>query len=168
MRRSHVNGRRLRAAAEEDLVRFRHFIGASVLAVLSMSCSLGDPTDAGSINLFVDVNKSTLPIGESMIITVTARNVGFDPLTLTGPSDCLLYVEVLTVQGEVVWNPTASCAGSTVTEEVLPGNNKVQAFSWEGTNLAGARLSAGYYYIRPIARVTGAAYMGPRVSVALE
>lgn len=149
-------------------MRFRHVIGACTLAVLSTSCSLGDATDAGSINVFVEVDKPTLQIGESMIITLTARNVSFDPLTLTGPSDCLLYVEVVTNQGQVVWNSNGNCSSSIVTEEIAPGADKVHSITWDGTSLAGARLGAGFYHIRPIARVTGGAYAGPVVTVALE
>jgi hypothetical protein len=65
-----------------------------MVALLATSCSLGGPADAGSINLYLSVDKSTLAIDDSMTITVTARNVGYDPLTLTGPSACLLYIEV--------------------------------------------------------------------------
>lgn len=139
-----------------------------MLALLSTSCSLGDAVDAGSINVYVEVDKATLGIGESMTITLTARNVGFEPLSLTGPSDCLMYIEVLTNQGQVVWSSNGACAGATVTEEVSPGADKVQAFTWDGTSLAGSRLAAGFYHIRPVARVTGAPYVGPLVSVALE
>ena len=139
-----------------------------MVALLAASCSLGDASDAGSVNLYLEVDKATLPIGESMTITVTARNVGYDPLTLTGPSDCLLYIEVLNSVGQVVWNSTGSCVGANVTQEVTPGTDKVQAFTWNGSNLAGARLTAGYYTVRGVARVTGAAYIGPPLSVALE
>lgn len=149
-------------------MRFRCVIGAWLAALVATSCSLGSTADAGSINLYLEVDKSTLPIGESMTITVTARNVGFDPLTLTGPSDCLLYIEVLNNQGSVVWNSTGGCTGSTVTEQLVVGTDKVQSFTWDGSNLAGARLSSGYYHIRAVARVTGAAYIGPPLSVALE
>lgn len=149
-------------------MRFRHVIGACALAVLSTSCSLGDVTDAGSINLYVEVDKSTLSVGETMAITVTARNVGFEPLSLTGQSNCLLYVEVLNNQGQVVWNSNTACAGAVVSEEVAAGAEKVQSFTWDGTNQAGGRLGAGFYHIRPVARVTAQTYIGPLVSVALE
>jgi len=149
-------------------VRFRHVIGAGTLALLASSCSLGGPVDAGSINVYIEADKTTLPIGESLTATVRARNVGFDPLTLTGPSDCLLYIEVLNNQGSVVWHSNGSCFGSTVTEEIAPGQDKIQSFTWNGTNLAGARVAAGFYHIRGVARVTGAAYIGPPISVALE
>ena len=149
-------------------MRFRHVVGSFLVALSAASCSLGDAGDAGSVNLYLEVDKATLPIGESMTITVTARNVGYDPLTLTGPSDCLLYIEVLNTVGQVVWNSNGSCVGGNVTQEVTPGNEKVQAFTWNGSNLAGARLTAGYYNVRGVARVTGAAYIGPPLSVALE
>ena len=149
-------------------MRFRHVMGACALALLSTSCSLGDGADASSINVYVAVDKSTLGIGESVIITVTTRNVGFETLSLTGPSDCLMYVQVVTNQGEVVWNSSGACTGSTVTEQIGPGADKVQTITWDGTNLAGARLAAGFYHIRPVALVTGAPYVGPSVSIALE
>ena len=139
-----------------------------MVALLATACSLGDSADAGSINLYVAVDKGTLPIDEAMTITVTARNVGYDPITLTGPSDCLLYVQVLSNQGQEVWNSNGTCVGSTATEELVPGQDKVQVFIWNGTNAAGARLPSGFYHIRAVARVTGAAYVGPPVSISLE
>jgi hypothetical protein len=162
-----VNRRRVAVTGGRS-VQLRQVVGASVLALLASSCSLGGAEEAGSINLYLEVDKATLPIGESMTITVTARNVGYEPMTLTGPSDCLLYVEVLNNQGQVVWHSYGSCTGSTVTEEIQAGQDRVQSFTWNGSNLAGARLAAGFYHIRGIARVTGAAYMGPPLSVSLE
>jgi hypothetical protein len=149
-------------------VRFRHVLGACALALATASCSLGEPTDAGSINVFVEVDKATLPLGESMTITVTTRNVGVEPQTLTGPSNCLMVVEVLNSQGQIVWNSNGSCAGATVTEVLAPNAVKIQAVTWDGTNLAGSRLGAGYYHLRPVALVTGAAIAGPLISVVLE
>lgn len=139
-----------------------------MVALLATSCSLGSPADAGSINLYLEVDKATLARDDSMKITVTARNVGYDPLTLTGPSDCLLYVEVLSNQGLIVWNSNGECTGSTVTEDLVAGQDKIQSFLWNGSNFAGARLASGYYRIRGVARVTGATYLGPQLSISLE
>ncbi len=144
------------------------WIGSLVALLVAGSCSLGDPVDAGSINVNLTLEKGTLPIGESMVVTVTARNVGYDPITLTGPSDCLLYIEVFSNQGQVVWHSNGECVGATATEEILAGDTYVQQYTWNGTNLAGARLPSGFYHIRGVARVTAAPYAGPVVSVALE
>lgn len=149
-------------------MRFRQVRKTWVLALLATSCSLGDPADAGSLNLFVAVEPATLGIGEQMLVTATARNVGFEPLTLSGPSNCLLYVEILNNQGQVVWHSRGACLNDSVTEEISPGEEKVQTFTWHGENLAGARLGAGFYHIRPVARLSTAPYVGPPVSVALE
>lgn len=157
-----------RVAPEDSLVRLRQVIGAGAVAVLAAACSLGDPADAGSVIVDIETDRGTLAFDEIMSITVTARNVGYDPYTLTGPSDCLLYMEVLDTSGQVVWHSNGACTGGTVTESVAPGGNKVQTFTWDGTNLAGARLASGYYLIRGVARVTGAAFLGPARSVALE
>ncbi len=149
-------------------MRFRGVIGAFSGILLATSCSLGTPDDAGSINLYLDVDKGTLPVGESMTITVRALNVGYSPVTLTGPSDCLLYIEILSGQGQIVWHSQGQCVGATVTEELVPGFEKTHNITWDGTNLAGARLTAGFYHIRGIARVTGASYIGPPLSISLE
>ena len=151
-------------------MRFRSVIGAFSGILLAAACSLGDADDAGSVNLYLDVDKGTLPVGESMTITVRALNVGYDPVTLTGPSDCLLYVEILNNTGQIVWTSQGQgqCIGQTVTEELVPGFEKTKNITWDGTNLAGARLTAGFYHIRGIARVTGAPYIGPPLSVSLE
>jgi hypothetical protein len=151
-------------------VRLRHVIGACSLALLSMSCSLGDTVDAGSINVFVEVNDSQLTVGEETItITVTARNVGYDPLQLTGPSDCLVFAEIFNSQGSLVWTSGQStCQGATVTQDVAAGQAKVQSFQWDGTNLAGAGLAPGLYLVRGVARTTGSASIGPPLTVALD
>jgi hypothetical protein len=150
-------------------VRYRHVIGATTLALLATSCSLGDPVDAGSLNVYLSTDKATLAIGDSMTITVTAQNVGNDPLTFTGPSNCLMYIEVLTNQGQSVWNSNVTCVpGPTVTEEIAPGQDKVQSFKWDGTGLGGGRLTAGFYHIRAVALLTGAPYISPPLSIALE
>ena len=149
-------------------MRIRHVIATGSLALVSASCSLGEPEDAGSINLFVSVNDATLGFGETMTITVTAKNVGVDPVSMTGPSDCLLFVEVLNNQGQVVWHTNGTCVGATVIEELGSGEEISLSFTWQGENLAGARLSAGFYHIRPVARLSTAPYAGPPLSVALE
>ena len=139
-----------------------------MVALLATSCSLGDPSDAGSINLYIEVDKSFLRNDETMTITVTARNVGNELQTLTGPSDCLLFVEILTEQGQVVWRSNAGCTGNTVTEEIVVGQDKVQSVVWDGRDRDGLFLSGGFYYIRPVARVTGGSYAGPLVSISVE
>ena len=150
-------------------MRLRHLIGACTLALLSMSCSLGDATNVGSINLYVDVNDSQLTVGQDTItFTVTARNVGFDPLSFNGPSDCLLFIEVFNSSGSVVWNSNSSCAGANTTEELAAGQDKVVSIRWDGRTNAGSFLAPGLYLVRPVARTTGSPTVGPPLTVALD
>lgn len=150
-------------------MRFRHVLGACALALATASCSLGDVTDAGTINVYLDVDDSQLTVQqETIIITVTARNVGYSSLTLTGPSDCLLFVEVRDQQGNVVWNSNGGCTGPQVTEEIIAGADKIQQFPWDGRNNGGGWLAPGLYNIRAVARVTGGAYASPPITVALD
>ena len=151
-------------------MRFRHVLGACALALAAVSCSLDvDPTAAGTINVFIDVSDPQLTVGqESIILTVTARNVGDSPLTLTGPSNCLLFVEVRNPQGNEVWNSNGSCQGATVSEQLAVGAERVQSFTWDGTNLAGAGLAPGPYIVRAVARLAGGAYVSPPATIALD
>ncbi len=139
------------------------------MALVTTSCSLGDSADAGSINLYIDVSDSQLTVGqESVTFTVTARNVGYDPLTFTGPSGCLLFLEIYNSTGSLVWTSTNSCQPGTVTEELAAGQDKVQAIVWDGTNTVGAFLGPGLYQVRPVARTSGTATVGPSLTIALD
>ena len=149
-------------------MRIRQVVSAIAIALVAGSCSLGNPEDAAVINLFLDVSDAQLAVDEEMTITVTARNVGFEPVELTGPSNCLLYLDILDTQGNIVWNSNSQCTGGSVTETVVVGVDKLQTFTWAGTNQAGARLTGGFYHIRPVARLTGSLYFGPPLSVSLE
>lgn len=149
-------------------MRFRGITVFLAGIALASGCSLGSSEDAGSVNLYLAVDKSTLAAGDSMHITVTARNVGFDPVSLTGPSDCLLYVEILNQQNTVIWHSNGTCTGSTVTTQLDAGQDEVKVITWYGVNLAGARPLGGYYTVRGVARVTSGAYIGPPLTIALE
>src|SRR5688572_23434618 len=150
------------------VVRIRHVVGMFAVALTSASCSLGGTEDAGSMNVYLSVDKATLFVNDTMTITVTARNVGFDPVSLTGPSGCLLYVDVIDNLGNVHWSSNIGCGSQVVTEELLAGVDKVQSFRWDGTNLAGGRLASGFYHVRGVARMTAGAYIGPPLSVTVE
>ncbi len=145
-------------------MRLRHVIGAGSLALLLISCSLGDSADTRSINVFVEVDKSVLPIGESLTIITRAKNVGYDPLTLTGPSNCLMWVEILTSAGQVIWRSDTQCSSTSVTETLAPGAEKSQTFIWPGTNQDGGQLS-GDFHLQPVARLSTGATAGPLVTI---
>lgn len=151
-------------------MRFRHVLETCVLTLAAVSCSLEvDPVGAAAINVFIDVSDAQLTVGqETITLTVTARNVGDKAITLTGPANCLLFIEIRDNQGSLVWDSNASCQGSTVTETLAVGADRIQAFTWNGTNSAGAPLAPGLYHIRAVARLTGGAYVSPAATVALD
>ena len=151
-------------------MRFRHVVGASALALAAVSCSLNvDPSAAGTINLFIDLSDTQLTVGqESITFGVTARNVGDSPLTLTGPGNCLLYVEVRNTLGTLVWDSNGTCQGATVSEQLAVGGEKLQSFTWDGSSLAGAPLGPGLYVVRAVARLSTGAYYSPSQTIALD
>ena len=148
-------------------MKFRQVVSTMAVALVTGSCSLGSPQDDALLNLFLEVNDAQLAVDEEMTITVTARNVAVEPVELTGPNNCLLFIEVLDNQGAIVWNSNSQC-GATVTETVLVGADKVQVFTWAGINQAGARLTGGFYHIRAIARLATSLHFSELLSVALE
>lgn len=150
-------------------MRIFRVLGVLAVALTAGSCSLDVPDeDTLSINIYVDMDKGTLGFEEVVNILVTARNVGFEPLTLSGPSDCLLSVDVLNNQGSVIWHSRTDCTGGTISEELVVGVDKVQSFQWNGNNLAGARLTGGLYHVRGVVRLDGTVHNGPPVSISLE
>ena len=148
-------------------MRLRQLVSAIAVTLVAGSCRLGEPTDSAVINVFVGVSDAQLGVGEEMTITVTARNVGFEPVVLSGPPGCTLYIDVVDTQGSIVWT-NGQCPGGAVTEELVVGVDKVQTFTWRGENQAGARLPGGFYHIRAVARLSGSRYFGPPISVSLE
>ena len=146
-------------------MRFRQLAGACAAALLATACSLGTDGDASSIQVFLEIDKNTVPSGESVTITVTARNVGDEPLTLAGPSDCLLFTEILNSQGQLVWNSNSACTGSTVTESLAAGQEKVRSFVWDGINLTGTQVPGGFYVIRGLVSTAEMIWSGQPVSI---
>lgn len=146
----------------------RRFAPIMAGVLLAVSCSLDVPNDAGSIVLYLEVDKATLPVDESLTVTATARNLGYDLLTLTGPSDCLIYIEIRDSGGQIIHSSNDGCSGSTVTEELEAGANKVMSFVWNGTTRVGSRAPSGLYVIRGVVRVTGSPYLGPPLTIAVE
>lgn len=141
---------------------------SALVALAALSCnSLESPEDDDAIAIYLEMDNTTLSEGESMSITITARNVGFMPLVFTGPSDCLLYIEVWNTNGQREYNSASSCSGGTVTEELAVGGEKVTTITWDGNRTGGVRLH-GTFLIRPVALVAGGARVGPGVSVLVE
>jgi hypothetical protein len=138
-------------------------LSASVLT----ACSLGGP-EPGTISLTLEVDRTSLPVGETMQITTTARNLGEQMITLTGPNDCLIYIEVFAQVGGSVYDSLDNCTGATVTENLAPGAERTQVFTWAGVSRFGTRLTSGPYTLRAIARVTGNHYSGPALQIQVE
>lgn len=149
------------------------FLRRSLLPVLLAgalgSCSLDSTGNGPAIALDLEVDRTTLPRDATMIITARARNVGVSTLTLTGPMDCLLFIEVfVSGNNSPLYSSAADCTGVAVTEEILAGGQKEQVFTWAGVSNNGTRLPEGGYSIRAVARVTGNGYAGPPLVIRLE
>lgn len=141
---------------------------AAAAAVSAVSC--GDPwgTDDGKIALYVEVDRSVIAQGEELTIVATARNIGSQPVTLSGPADCLLFFEVLNSDGTGVYNMADECTGAATTVTVEAGADLERTLKWQAQGRSGLRVAPGYYLIRAVARLLPDAYAAPPVQVLVE
>lgn len=139
-----------------------------VAALAAGSC--GDPwgTDDGKIALYVEVDRSIIGQGETLTMVLTARNIGSNTVTLSGPSDCLLYFEVLNKEGVTVYNQAEECSGGATSVTIAAGEDLERTLTWQAQGRSGSRVPLGYYLIRGIARLTPDAYAAPPVQVLVE
>lgn len=133
------------------------------------SCSLEVPDDGVSIALYISVDKGTISLGEVVNVSVRAVNVGNEAFSLSGPSDCLIYVDVYDADDARIYNSASFCTGNEVTQEIPAGAELVRSFVWDGSGSAGSRVPSGLYRIRPVAQLAGRpGYPGPSATVAVE
>lgn len=153
-------------------MRTRHLIGVLAAALAASSCSLETGDDGPQVAIYVSLDQGTLQSAsetelDTVMVTVTARNVGYSSFSLTGPSDCLVYMEVYDNDENRVYSSAATCTGQSVTEELPEGEDKVLTFPWNGTNTAGARVPDGFYRIIGVAAITGRTYVGTPATIAV-
>jgi hypothetical protein len=141
-----------------------------LLATLTtLSCnSLETAPDTERLTILTALDKFTLSLDETMAITITVHNVGFDPLVLTGASDCLIYIEVRNTDGERPYTSASQCSGNNVTEEIAPGEERIQSFIWDGRTNAGIRVPSGHYLIRPVVMLASGARPGVGEQITVE
>jgi hypothetical protein len=138
-----------------------------VLAALSCN-SLETGPNEERLTILTALDKFTLGMDETVAITVTVHNVGLEPLVLTGPSDCLIYIEVRDTDGDRPYTSASQCSGTTVTEEIAPGAERHQSFVWDGNTNAGSRVPSGHYLLRPIVRLSTGARPGFGEQITVE
>jgi hypothetical protein len=99
---------------------------------------------------------------------VTIHNVGLEPLALSGPSDCLIFIEVRDIDGDRPYTSAAQCSGITVTEEIAPGAQRHQSFVWDGRTNSGVRVPSGHYLLRPVVLLASGARPGVGEQITVE
>lgn len=139
-----------------------------LVAIALVSCDSLDVGDDQAVALFLELSTTTIPLGGSIQATVTVQNVGSDEVLLSGPSDCLLYIEVLNSSATRVYSSAFACSGATVTESLAPGLERTATTTWDGTSNQGSRLPPGDYHLRPVVLLTSGAYAQPGANVNVE
>jgi len=137
--------------------------GTLVLA----SCSLTDPTSTLAITISGDT--STLPLGDTVHITVNAINISDKAVTLSAQGSCLLFIQVSsTITGALNYASNDQCTGNPQSVTIAPGETHTTTFAWDGSGLTGTRLPTGTYAIRGGAEVAGKTLVSSSVVIFLE
>jgi len=122
----------------------------------------------GILDIQLSLSTGTLMSGQTMNITVTARNSGEELLTLNGPATCLLAIRILNSSGAVVYNSDRNCSGATVSAQVGGGEQRTQAFAWDGSSNSGVRLPSGLYSVEGVVLLAGNPHASPPGSIAVQ
>ena len=122
----------------------------------------------GVLDIQLSLSTSTLPNGQTTDITVTARNSGEGPISLEGPSDCLLAIRILNSAGTVVYNTDRNCSGATISAQLGGGQQRTQTFTWNGSSNAGVRVPSGSYTIEAIVRLASDPKTSQPGSIAVQ
>ena len=119
----------------------RRLAALGVLALASCQKSTAPDTLAVSLVLSKDVVAASNPVS----ITITATNVGEQPLTIN--VSCKGTFRVVTLAGEVVTAPQfCSEFAINITRELAPGEQILYEYPWDATGING-RLALGEYRV---------------------
>ena len=122
----------------------------------------------GVLDIQLSLGTNTLLTGQTTDITVTARNSGEGPISLEGPSDCLIAIRILNSAGTVVYNTDRNCSGSTISAQVGGGQQRVQAFAWDGRSNSGVRVPTGSYSVEALVRLAANPQTSQPGSIAVQ
>ena len=122
----------------------------------------------GILGIELSLSTNTLAAGQTMNLTLAARNSGEEPLALQGPGDCLLALKVLNSSGSVVYNSDRNCVGATINAQVGPGQQRLQAFNWNGSSNAGTRVSPGTYSVHGTVLLVSELKTSPPQSIVVQ
>lgn len=137
--------------------------------LLMLSCNALE-TDPGQerLTILTTLDKPSLGPGETVSIVVTVHNVGLEALSLTGPSDCLIFIEALNTDGDRYYTSASQCSGNTVTEEIAAGAQRTANFVWGGNANSGGRVPSGVYLLRPIVMLSRGSRPGAGETILVE
>jgi hypothetical protein len=140
-----------------------------VPAVLLVSSCLGLDPDIEELAVNITLDRTTIGLGESIQVTVTALNYGEKPITLRAPTSCLLFFEIRElVQRTVMYSSNDVCTGDVESIELRPGEERAVTLTWDGTSRAGTRLAPGNYSLTGAATLVSRTHAGATAIIAIE
>jgi hypothetical protein len=143
------------------------------LLILSAALGLGgcgslDVTPPTGLSVLLSVDNPVLALGATMHIVVTVTNAGKKAETLSGPSGCLVFVQILSQTSALVYSSTDTCTGDVTMVSMAPGESRTATIDWDGRSTAGSRLPAGQYALRGGVLQTGLARVGSSLLITIE
>jgi Intracellular proteinase inhibitor len=157
----------MRTRCRDSKVRHDLWMVCAGLLAASACVSLDNPgaENTLAINMFID--KPTIVLGDSATISITATNFGDNPVTLSAPGGCYLFIEVYSLNGQYEYGSGDSCRGAITTTTLAPGKDMMATIQWDGRTTAGPRLNPGPYTMRAAARLLDRSIVGGGITVTV-
>jgi hypothetical protein len=149
-------------------MRMSRRVLSAAACLAAVSCSLDEPVSEVTLAVTFGVSAPTVPTGGTIEVSVTARNYGSAPVTLSAPSQCLLFFQVHAVGGNVMFRSFDECVGNSTTQVIPPGEEFSMSFQWDGRGSTGARLVGGTYLLRAGALLGASAILGSSGTINVE
>ena len=149
--------------ARRDL---RAIICAGLLAAAAC-VNLDNPGAVNTLAINMYIDKPTIVLGDSATISITATNFGNNPVTLTAPGGCYLFIEVHALNGAYQYGSGDACRGAVTNATIEPGKEMIATIRWDGRTTAGPRLNPGPYSMRAAARLADRSIVGGGITVTV-
>lgn len=129
----------------------------TLLLSLGLACStarVGGEVDAGELVVTTTADRSSVPAGQKLQITVTVTNTSTSSRTLQFSSGCLTDYEFLDSAGKVVATSQQLCMQVLTQKTLAAGGAFTDVHTWTRGPLEPSQLAPGNYQLRGVLLAT--------------
>jgi len=128
-----------------------------LLLSLGLGCSttrVGGEVDAAELVVTTTADRSSVPAGQHLQITITVTNTSTSSRTLQFSSGCTTDYEFLDAQGKVVGTSQQACLQALTQKTLASGGAFTDVHTWTRGPLEPSQLAPGNYQVRGVLLAT--------------